>query len=99
MGLQICILPLSRDSDYFAKTGIFCKTFGTCDLPANFDKFLKCLGILVKLTTPILLANLVNLMLVAEPSHSLQRRSFGPSPSGDGASRNYSNKTSGPRMC
>ena len=61
MGLQICILPLSWDSDYFAKTGIFCKTFGTCDFftPSrilrgreNFDKFLKW-GVLVRLTLPI----------------------------------------------
>ena len=66
MGLQICISPLSRDSDYFAKTGIFCKTLGTCDFftplsimaefclrgRENFDKFLKW-GVLVRLTSPI----------------------------------------------
>ena len=69
MGLQICILPLSWDSDYFVKMNIFCKTFGTClfftplsntakfSIPVNFDKFLKYRGVLVKLTTPILLAN------------------------------------------
>ena len=39
----------------------------------------------------------VNLVLVVEPnvSRSLQRRSFRPSPSGDGALRNFSNKNFG----
>ena len=42
----------------------------------------------------------VNLVLVVEPnvSRSLQRRSFGPSPSSDSASRSYSIKPSQPRM-